>query len=320
MTVPTPSRIKRYFTVILRWFVITFVVFVLTILSGLFIIESVLHKVYTATAQIQVSRRGVVDGTIETIRESQRGTLDPTAFFQAESEIMESPQVLLPIINELGLDKAWAKREYKPGLDALPPPDALLPQDALAYMHKILKIDLVRGTSIANITVSSDVPKEAADIANAIADRYKTVRDTVEEQRNNRGTDALRDQIAQQQKIVDEKKAEVGKLPQDQSLAYRDAQRQFEQQQALLDALNVRLKQVEADSHLTEDPGPHHLPRRAAGIPLQAQQKVRFHHDDFGGRFLQHRRGLVRRDCILDFTRIRRERTTRALAGHLRVR
>ena len=252
MSVPDPSRLLRYLVVILRWLLIAIVVFVLTFRAGKYITENWLAKVYTATAQIQILPRGP-GGIGPIVPLKNDGGFDPIVFL-AEFEIMESPELLLPVIYDLGLDKAWAKRVDKSGLDALPPQDALLPQDALAYMHKILKLDFARGTNIINITVSSEVPKECADIANAIADRYKTMRDVEEEQRTNRGIDSLRDQIAQQQKVVDEKKAALGKQRQDQSPTYHDAQRELEQQQALLDALTVRLKQDIADSYLRESP------------------------------------------------------------------
>jgi uncharacterized protein involved in exopolysaccharide biosynthesis len=156
---------------------------------------------------------------------------------------MQSPDFLLPIITDLALDKAWAKKISTADSDELPD------VDALTHMSKILKLAVKPGTNIINITVSSDVPQEAADIANAIADRYKTLRDVEEDQRNNRGADALHDQIAQQQQVVDEAKATLEKLPQDQA-----AKRDLEQQQTILDALNVRLKQVIIDAQLVESP------------------------------------------------------------------
>jgi uncharacterized protein involved in exopolysaccharide biosynthesis len=267
MSIPTTSRFNRYLTVILRWLLITFVVFVLTVLGGGYITNNWLQKVYTATARIQIRPMGVIG----------LPRPDPNfhpAAFQAEFEFMQSPDFLLPVIYDLGLDKAWAKRVDQSGVDALSSPDALLPQDALAYMHKILKLDFVRGTNIINITASSDVPKEAAAIANAIADRYKTMRDVEEDQRTSRGEDSLRDQIARQQKIVDERKAAVEKMrqelgrshhiiarpgdPNDQTKTdlqpFRDAQRELEQQQDLLDALNVGLKQADTNRQLRESP------------------------------------------------------------------
>jgi uncharacterized protein involved in exopolysaccharide biosynthesis len=164
MRAPTTSRIKRYFTVILRWLSITVVVFVLTILTGSYITDNFLPKVYTATAQIQIRPRGMT-----AVPAPNQGSFsDP---LQGVLETMGSPDVLLPIINDLELDQAWAKRVFKLK------EDRLSDKEALAYMNKILRLDYKRGTSIVEITAASDVPREAADIANAIADRYKTMRD-----------------------------------------------------------------------------------------------------------------------------------------------
>jgi len=197
----------EYFKIIRNRLWVIFTIFSLTVLSGYYVTTQVLPKVYTASAQIQIRPRGVVDVPgLNNIRTD--GGFDPTTF-QAEFEIMQSPDVLTPIITDLGLDKIWAKRVFKSGLDALPL------QDALAYMNGILKLDFKRGTNIIEITVSSEVPKEAADIANALADRYKTMRDQEEDLRNNRGTDSLRDQITQQQAVVDNARNALEKMRQD---------------------------------------------------------------------------------------------------------
>jgi uncharacterized protein involved in exopolysaccharide biosynthesis len=121
-------------------------------------------------------------------------------------------------------------------------------------MNKILKLDFSRGSNIINITVSSDVPEETAAIANAIADKYKTLRDVEEDQRNKRGQDALRDQIAQQQKVVDDAKAALGKISDHQSPGYQAAKLELGRQQSLLDAMNVRLQQIITDDPLIQSP------------------------------------------------------------------
>jgi succinoglycan biosynthesis transport protein ExoP len=198
----------EYFKIIRNRLWVIFTIFSLTIASGVYVTNEVLPKVYTASAQIQIRPARTTDiAPMGPDGSTDRG-FDPTAF-QAEYQIMQSSDVLLPIVTDLQLDKIWAKREFKSNLDALPP------QDALGYMVAHLKLDFSRGTNIIIITFSSDVPKECADVANAVADRYKTMRDVEEDQRNNRGLDSLRDQIAQQQKLVDDKKAAVEKMRQD---------------------------------------------------------------------------------------------------------
>lgn len=164
MSVTHAIRATRYLLVLLRWLLITLVVFVLTVLGGAYITDNILHKVYTANAQIEIRPNGASPPLI-----------DPTVF-QAEFEVIESPEVLLPIIKDLGLDKAWSKKVYEADSDQLPD------VDALTRIQKMLRFDVPRGTNIINITVSSDVPQETAAIANAVAYRYKTMRDAEEAQ------------------------------------------------------------------------------------------------------------------------------------------
>jgi len=193
---------NEYFKVIRNRLWVIFTIFVLTVASGEYVVEWVLPRIYTASSQIQIRPEGVklvtsIDGG------NPDKNFDPTAF-QAEFEILQSPDVLLPIINDLKLDQIWAKRTKRG--------DKLMPLEALAYMKSALKLDLKRGTNIIEIGASSEDPNEAADIANAVADHYKTMRDVQEDQRNTKGADSLRDQMDQQQKVVDEKKAIVVKL------------------------------------------------------------------------------------------------------------
>ena len=158
-----------YLHIILRLLLVASSVFVLTVLAGVYITNNILPKTYTATAEIQLSPR--VDSG-----------LDQTQF-QSEFDLMESPEVLLPVIRDLDLEKTWATQASQLDLDQLSD------TEALDYMNKILRIHLERGTNIVKITVSSGVPKEAADIANAIAERYKTIRDVEENQQTNPGTE-----------------------------------------------------------------------------------------------------------------------------------
>jgi succinoglycan biosynthesis transport protein ExoP len=198
---------NEYFKIIRNHLWVIFTIFTLTVLSGYYVTNEVLPKGYTAVAQIQIRPRGVVDVIGVGPGDSTDKSFDPINF-QAEFEIMQSSNVLMPIITDLQLDKVWAKRE-KTSLDALPP------QDALDYLNSHMKLDFSRGSNIINITILSELPTECADVANAIADRYKAMRDSEEDQRNSRGTDSLRDQIAQQQKVVDDAKDAVEKMRQD---------------------------------------------------------------------------------------------------------
>jgi len=65
------------------------------------------------------------------------------------------------------------------------------------------------------VSVQSEVPKEAADIANAVMDQYKSLRDLEETERQKRGTDSLRETIKQQEAVVANANAKVEQLRQE---------------------------------------------------------------------------------------------------------
>lgn len=196
VTVPSPSRLKRYAAVITRWAIITFVVFVITLWTGKYITENLLWKRYTATAEIEVLK--VTGGQFD-------HTIDEN-YFESEYENLRSPDLLKPVIEQLGLDQAWAKRVYKSD------EERLSMQEALAYMGHNLKIEHVSGGHIIKINFRSDDPKEAAAIANGLADGYKQKRDMDEDQRDKRGLDSLRQQIEVQKKIAEDARIKVEEI------------------------------------------------------------------------------------------------------------
>jgi capsular exopolysaccharide synthesis family protein len=198
--------------VIRNRFWVIFTIFILTVISGAYVTEEVMPKIYTASSQIEITSSRVMD--VPGFAESQTDKrFDPTAF-QAEFEVMKSPDVLRPVITNLGLDKTWAHRVFKSNLDTMP----ML--EALGYMNStVLTIDLKRGTDIIMVTAQSEVPKEASDIANAVIDQYKSMRDLAEDQRNAHGSDSIRQEIVKQQKVVDDARDTVEKLRQSLKLS-----------------------------------------------------------------------------------------------------
>ncbi len=195
---------------------------------------------YSATAQIQVRPNFVTDITPI----GGDGSIDSKELATAvatEIEILQNADVLLPVIEKLNLSEIWAQR-FKSDHPIL------TDTESLDHLHKVLKIDAVSESNVIKITASSEVPQEAADIANAVADHYKAMRDEEETQRYERGENALRDQITQQKKVVDEAQAAT------EGHNAVEMKRRLIQQQSLLDALNVRFKQVQADWKLEESP------------------------------------------------------------------
>jgi capsular polysaccharide biosynthesis protein len=154
--------------------------------------------VYSATAVIEIKPRYLVS-----LGSGSSGVLT-NAEAQNEFEVIGSPDVLSPVITDLQLDRIWAKQLNKG--------NALPMQDALAYFSAHLRLDYKPGTNIISITATADNPKEATDMANAVANKYKAMRDKAEDQLSEEGMNALRDQIAQQEKIVADASAAAAKI------------------------------------------------------------------------------------------------------------
>ena len=164
MIAPTTKRATRYLSVLLRWLLVLGGAFGLTLMAGMYVIDHVLATVYQASATIQLPPGELVTPT------APSSIMEPEPFQPEFENTMMSPAFLLAVVKDLGLDKAWAERIYKTDADQLPD------VDALTHLEDALKIEVKPGTHIVEITASSDVPVEAARIANAVADRYKVTR------------------------------------------------------------------------------------------------------------------------------------------------
>lgn len=120
------------------------------------VITFILPEVYASTVRIAVepdARPG----------SGQLASYDPY-FLQTEFEVIQSQLVLNPVIEKLDLNAEWGEK-YSAGktLDAA---------QTLKILKQRLELRPVRGTKLVAITVYSDDRKEAARIANAVADSY----------------------------------------------------------------------------------------------------------------------------------------------------
>lgn len=197
----------EYFNIIRNRLWVIFTIFVLTVASGAYVTEEVIPKTYTATSEIQIvhERNAIVPTLLEINPNLSVDAID----FEADFQKMQSPDVLQPIITKLDLDEKWA-RELKLKQDKLSQ------KEALDYMKaNILTLEALRGTNIVSITASSQVPSEAADIANAVAQQYQEMRDLDLEKKNNLGVESYENQVVQQQAVVEDKRALVDKLRKD---------------------------------------------------------------------------------------------------------
>ena len=122
--------------------------------------------------------------------------LAPTVY-----QVIQRTGILYPVIEDLKLQDKWAKEGTR-----------LTREQAYQLLRRKLDVDEVRNTDLLQISVYSTDPQEAADIANKIVAVYQDKR--VEEEKDilNRAVATMNEEVAKQQKAVDQAAAEVARI------------------------------------------------------------------------------------------------------------
>ena len=165
----------------------------------------------------------------------------------AEVEVIQSSDVVVPAVKSLGLEKTWAKRF---GSNESEWTNA----EIMDHVSKILTVELVKpGAGIIYVTVQSDPPQEAADIANAIVDKYKATHfDKTVENITRLVSEANERRIADAESQVEAAADKLQKLRADTSHspdppAIEQAQFELERQNAQVNELRAGMRQEEND-------------------------------------------------------------------------
>lgn len=142
-------------------------VFLLVVITAT-LVTFILPESYSSTARIKIER-DVTD--IEGMTTGNRMTLGYDQFFiQTEFEAIQSEQILGKVIEhpELDLNTKWGVK-YGGGMK-------LKTTDSITILKRQMSLRPVRNTSLVEITVYSEDKKEAAKIANAVAETYRNSR------------------------------------------------------------------------------------------------------------------------------------------------
>ena len=122
--------------------------------------------------------------------------LAPTVY-----QIIQRTGILYPVIEDLKLQDRWGKNSHK-----------LSREQAYGILRAKLDVDEVRNTDLLQISVYDQNPQLAADIANRIVAVYQDKR--VEEEKDilNRAVVTMNEEVAKQQKKVDDAATEVARI------------------------------------------------------------------------------------------------------------
>jgi capsular exopolysaccharide synthesis family protein len=191
-------------------------VFLLVVITAT-LVTFILPEYYSSTCRIKVDR-DVSDIKFADPMAPQ-GTYDPY-FIQTEFETIQSERVLSNVANDpqMDLKNEWGKR-YGDGRP-------LNTAEVVSQLKNRGKVSVspVRNTLYMEISVLSEKPKEAADLANAIAKAYKDYRHETRKTLTAGGIIALKDQMAEQEKKISDQQKQVDdwreKLKVPDSVAY----------------------------------------------------------------------------------------------------
>lgn len=181
---------------------IIFLNFIVVVLAATFL-TYLMPKQYKSTVRMEVRKDA---GDVPELGQATvRNDYDPY-FILTQFERLLSAEVLYPVIDELDLVKVWSARAGGAPLTR---------QQTKMLLEKSIKPNQVRNTSIIELEVYSRDKKEAAEIANKIADTYTSNRDRQRQTMVAKGIEKLQEKLAEQNQMVTNVAAEVGKVRQE---------------------------------------------------------------------------------------------------------
>jgi capsular exopolysaccharide synthesis family protein len=146
----------------------------------------ILPESYASTCRIKV------ENDVNDIGAGLSPSLSPfdPYFIQTTFEIMQSQVVLSNVISKLNLNETWGKKYFNG--------DTLKTSETMEILKNRMNLAPVRNTKLISITVYSEDAKEAASLANTIADAYTEYRLNTRRETTAKGLQVLQDQYLQE--------------------------------------------------------------------------------------------------------------------------
>jgi polysaccharide biosynthesis transport protein len=176
-------------------------VMLLVVITGVLYTLS-LPKMYRAATRIAVRS----DSPDVSVFEREFGGQVYNPFFlRTQYEIIQSRPIMLKVAENLDLATRWGaeRREDKQPLPL---------GDAVALLQNSISVSQFRDTSLIMISATRRSPREAAEIANEVAEVYRNQRLTMRRRELTSGLDAMRSELVKQRERVDESERKVDEL------------------------------------------------------------------------------------------------------------
>ncbi len=133
--------------------------------------------------------------------QTQAEASDDRKFSPTQFQILSRKGVLYPVIDRLNLQAKWGSKG-----------EALPREIAYTKLLRMLTVEEIRNTNLIQINVESPDPREAALLANTIAQVYMEQRIAEQQSIVSQGLDQLRDEVKQKEEAVRQAYAEASRL------------------------------------------------------------------------------------------------------------
>jgi len=173
----------------------------------------ILPESYASTCRIKVENDFNDISSGNTIAASM-APYDPY-FIQTTFEIMQSQLVLSNVISKLNLNVEWGQKYFNG--------ETLKSTETMEILKGRMSLAPVRNTKLISITVYSDDAKEAAQLANAIAEAYRTYRMESRQDNTTRGLKVLTDQYLDESNQIQSAQQQIEKLRSDLGISIDQA-------------------------------------------------------------------------------------------------
>lgn len=180
----------------------------MTIVTGTFY-TVMMPKKYTAQTQIEV-RDEQLDVDPFSNRQASGAGYNPF-FLLTQEKIMTSRPILTKVMHNLNLQRVWGAElnEDKSPLDA---------EETRRMLQRAIRVEQDRDTTLMNIRVTTENPKQSAEIANEIASVYQASREQDVRRKIQNSIDAMSNELRLQQERVEEAENKLEKIRSEKNL------------------------------------------------------------------------------------------------------
>lgn len=181
----------------------------MTIVTGTFY-TVMMPKKYTAMTQIEV-RDEQLDVDPFSGRASGGSTGYNPFFLMTQEKIMTSRPILTKVMHNMNLQRVW-------GAQLNEGKEPLAPDETLRMLQRALFVEQDRDTTLMNISVTTEDPKQSAEIANEVANVYQQSREADVRRKIQNSIDAMSNELRLQQERVEEAENKLEAIRADKNL------------------------------------------------------------------------------------------------------